>query len=149
MRLIKLTGVAICAIGTTVLLAVPYASAEQWTFNAGMNGSREVPGPGDVGASGHARITVDRATGEICWRLTVRNMEDPATAAHIHVGDRNEAGPIVQPLTPPTSGSSSGCEINKPVAEAIVADPSAYYVNVHSEKFGGGAVRGQLAGRHG
>ncbi|MGH9137023.1 MAG: CHRD domain-containing protein [Acidimicrobiales bacterium] len=150
MRIIK--GMAVLgALGAALVFGAATPSGaitDHWVFNAGMNGSREVPGPGDTGASGHARITVDVETGEICWELTVRNVEETVIAAHIHVGARDVAGPIVQALTPPTTGESSGCATNADVADAIVADPSGYYVNVHSTLFPGGAVRGQLAGPH-
>jgi hypothetical protein len=45
-------------------------------------------------------------------------------------------------------GTSEGC--NEPmedasVLQAIVDDPAGYYVNLHTEEFPGGAIRGQLA----
>jgi hypothetical protein len=35
--------------------------------------------------------------------------------------------------------------VDKEKLDPIVANPSAYYVNVHTAEFPGGAVRGQLA----
>lgn len=116
------------------------------TLAAGMNGAREVPGPGDRDGSGVARITVDTVTGSICHSLTVRNIA-PASAAHIHRAPRDAAGGVVLHLVAPTDGSSSGCAVDAALASALVADPDAYYVNVHNGEFPGGAVRGQLAGR--
>lgn len=152
MRRIRLAGMVVCAIGTTMTLAAPHSyaafPADTWVFHAGLNGSREVPEPGDRGASGHAVITANTGTGEICWELRVRNVDGTVTAAHIHIGDRDTAGGVVQALTPPTTGRSDGCAINAALADALVADPSGYYVNVHSTLFPAGAVRGQLAGPH-
>ena len=72
----------------------------------------------------------------------VRDIQ-PASAAHIHLAPRGEPGPVVVPLSAPTNGRSSGCVIDSD-ADAIVANPSAYYVNVHNQPFPGGALRGQL-----
>jgi hypothetical protein len=112
-------------------------------FTATLTGEAEVPGPGDPDGIGTARITVNPGTGQICYRITVRNIE-PATMAHIHEGSEDEAGPVRITLAPPTSGTSSGCVTNREEARDILKDPSNYYVNVHNVPFRGGAVRGQL-----
>src|ERR687898_92442 len=73
------------------------------------------------------------------------NQMGPATAAHIHVGFRGEAGPIVVPLNPPTDGSSSACvEIPRALSLELREHPNRYYVNVHNNPFPDGAIRGQL-----
>lgn len=64
--------------------------------------------------------------------------------AHIHVGDENSAGPVVQDLVAPTNGYASGCVDNDALAAALDADPDNYYVNVHNSEYPAGAVRGQL-----
>lgn len=147
-RMLVLSGLALTAAILPGQGAVAVAAPSDGFFHAGMNGAREVPGPGDIGASGDARITVDPVTGEICWDLTVRNIDGTVTAAHIHVGDRDVAGPVVQGLSAPVGGHSDGCATNSTLATQIVADPSGYYVNVHSTVYPAGAVRGQLAGPH-
>ena len=65
-------------------------------------------------------------------------------AAHIHIGAEGIAGPVVQGLTAPTDGHSSGCVVNDALADALAADPGNYYVNVHNAEYPAGAVRGQL-----
>ncbi len=105
-----------------------------------------MPGPGDPDGSGTAAITLNQGTGEVCFELTVSDIA-PAVAAHIHVAPVGVAGPVVVTLTPPTSGSSSGCVTgaDSELIKAIRQDPSAYYVNVHNAEFPAGAVRGQLS----
>ncbi|MFC5731393.1 MULTISPECIES: CHRD domain-containing protein [Nocardioides] len=125
--------------------APAFADDADVNLAAGLNGQRERPNAGDPNGSGIAHITVDPATGLICYELTVRNI-DPATAAHIHRGSRDVAGPVVQGLAPPTDGTSSGCVTNSVVAAALAEDPAGYYVNVHNPAYPAGAVRGQLAG---
>jgi hypothetical protein len=81
---------------------------------------------------------------KVCYTLKVENIE-PATAAHIHLGLRGEAGPVVAPLEPPTDGSSSACtQIPRALSLELREHPRRYYVNVHNEEFPDGAIRGQL-----
>lgn len=115
-------------------------------FVAQLNGASEVPGPGDTDGTGAAAITIDPATSEVCFDLRVSGI-DAATLAHIHPGVAGVANPPVVNLLPPTTGTSTGCVITAPltVATDIIANPAAFYVNVHNVAFQGGAVRGQLA----
>jgi len=113
------------------------------TFTTDLNGFEEAPGPGDPDGSGVARVTVDTATGRICYVIRVANIA-PATAAHIHEAPPGQAGPVRQGLIAPTRGRSAGCVTNYQLAGEIAADPGDYYVNVHNPMYPGGAVRGQL-----
>jgi hypothetical protein len=113
--------------------------------SATLTGAAEVPGPGDSDGSGSASLTVNQGQEEICFELSVSGIA-PATAAHIHVAPAGVAGPVVVPLTPPTSGTSSGCtSVDSELVRAIRKNPEAYYVNVHNAEFPAGALRGQLS----
>jgi hypothetical protein len=117
------------------------------TFTTVLTGAAEVPGPGDPDGSGSASVTVRDGVGrmrQVCYEISVSDIA-PATLAHIHRGSAVQAGPIVVHLEPPTDGTSSGCaSVTGALAEAIVARPHLYYVNVHNADFPAGAVRGQL-----
>ena len=115
-----------------------------------MTGRKEVDadgrrGAGDLNGRGSFTATVDG--DQLCFGITVKNIDDPA-AAHIHRGQPDEAGPVVVPLTAPSSGdpgASSGCvDVDSATARAILKRPHRYYANVHTGPFPGGAVRGQL-----
>jgi len=109
-----------------------------------MTGAAERPGPGDPDGGGTAEFRVNAGQGRVCYTLRVGNIE-PATAAHIHRAPPNAAGPVVVGLTAPTSGSRSGCaEVTRALAQELIRNPGAFYVNVHNAPFPGGAVRGQL-----
>jgi hypothetical protein len=100
---------------------------------------------GDPDGSGNARVEINEATGELCYELTVQEIA-PATAAHIHRGAAGESGGVVVPFDAPTQGTASGCSTSDAqVLQAIVANPSAFYVNVHNSEYPPGAVRGQLS----
>lgn len=103
-------------------------------------------GEGDADGSGSASISIDTETGEVCWELSVEGIGD-VIASHIHVGAEGESGDVVVPLdVDGFSGSSEGCgDASDADLQAIVDDPSGYYVNIHTEEFTGGAIRGQLS----
>jgi len=116
---------------------------------ARLAGSNEVPGPGDLTASGMANISVDTATNQICWSVAVGGMAELPTLAHIHEGAPGVAGPVRVNLYPPLptqNGLSTGCTTDATYAPLIAANPANFYVNVHSNPtFPAGAIRGQLA----
>jgi hypothetical protein len=118
-----------------------------------LNGANEVtnsgvPDQGDLDATGTAAVTVDRASGRVCFDLSVTGT-DAAAAAHIHEAPAGQNGPIVVTLVAP-SGSpdpqvSSGCTtVADPVLTRLATNPAGFYVNVHTAAFTAGAVRGQL-----
>jgi len=123
--------------------AVPdaVASGGGQTLTAQLLGSNEVPGPGDPDGTGAAVITL-RVRGAVCYDLTWANL-DTVTAAHIHAAPAGVAGPVVVPL--PVTTSPTGCvPADKQLVKAIKADPDLYYVNVHTQTYPAGAIRGQL-----
>ena len=110
-----------------------------------MTGAQEAPGPGDPDGTGTASFWINPGQEELCFVLEVQNIA-PANAAHIHIAPPGVPGPVVIPLTPPTTGSSSGCvSADRQLLVAMLMDPSAYYVNVHNTDFQPGAIRGQLS----
>jgi hypothetical protein len=108
---------------------------------------------GDQNGSGSATVILIPQTTTICFAVLVNGITTPV-AAHIHRGTAGQNGPIVVDFTPdipapaPVPGSaatSSGCKnITAGLLDAIRNTPSRYYVNVHTNQFPGGAIRGQL-----
>lgn len=111
-----------------------------------LTGAAEVPGPGDPDGRGSAIIRLNPSQLKICFYLTASNITLPASAAHIHIGASTTFGNVVVTLVAPNAtGISFGC-VSAPadVIAAIRANPSNYYVNVHTTDFPNGAIRGQL-----
>jgi hypothetical protein len=111
-----------------------------------LTGAAELPGPGDPDGRGSATIRLNPVQQKICFYLSASNITLPATAAHIHIGASTTFGNIVVTLVAPgASGVSFGCvSASVDVIAAIRANPSNYYVNVHTTDFPNGAIRGQL-----
>ena len=138
--------ILIAVAAVAFLLPTSAASAQEGgrPIEVQMTGAAERPGPGDPDGSGTASFRINAGQGRICYTLTVANIE-PATAAHIHRAPPTEAGPVVVPLEAPTDGSSEGCAtVDRALAQEMIRNPGAFYVNVHNTPFPGGAVRGQL-----
>jgi CHRD domain len=120
-------------------------------FFAVLLGGNEVSGDGQANAGnpnavGSATILIDGTT--LCFGITVNGLDQP-TAAHIHRGHAGVNGPVVVPLTAPRqgdSGSSSACihELASDLLGEISGRPGRFYVNIHTEQFPAGAIRGQL-----
>jgi CHRD domain len=112
---------------------------------ATLTGVAEVPGPEDPKGSGTVQVTLNPDTGEVCYELSVANIQE-ATAAHIHEGAMGKEGPVKVPMEAPKTGSAKGCaKADVVVIQAMMKDPAGYYVNVHNAAFPKGAVRGQLS----
>jgi hypothetical protein len=129
--------------------------AEPTVFNVQMSAANE-PGPISLSESkGHAQVKV-YADGTIEFVFTINNKSSETfTRAHIHKAPAGVNGPIhwdfLEPADPATSISDQPSQLRgiaRARAAAVLADllanPSGYYVNVHSLAFPGGAVRGQL-----
>ena len=122
-----------------VLFSLP-AQALIITLQANLNGANEVP-PADPDGTGFATFTIDTVASTISWAVTVENI-DPVIAAHIHPGAAGAVGPPLIDF----SAMLNGADLVVPSADlaAVIADPSAFYYNVHTDPFQGGAIRGQL-----
>lgn len=112
---------------------------------AGLFGESEVPGPGDVDAAGFAFAVATDTPGQLCVGVFAFGLSAPATAAHIHEGPPDRAGPVVVTLDTPGEGGSIACyDVGEALLNRIKADPPAFYVNVHTSAFPAGAIRGAL-----
>ncbi len=113
-------------------------------FIAQLSGANEVP-PADPDGTGMARIAVNDASNRVCTDLEVR-MIGAVTAAHIHRGAAGTNGPPVITLDPPDDNDSDDCDTaDDALIDEIRANPSAFYVNVHTADYPNGAIRGQVS----
>lgn len=121
------------------LMALP-AFAETMTYTADLTADAEVP-PADSAATGTAEVTVDTDANTVSWVVSYQDLTGDATAAHIHgpAAEDENAPPVIDMSDAIMEGSAD-----------ITADQIAelqdgkYYVNVHTEQYSDGEIRGQL-----
>src|SRR5690349_12954426 len=105
--------VAVALPTATSVLAAPTSATTMLT--AHLKGMNEVGAPGAPKGAGTATVTINMATGRLCYTLSVSGFKLPAIAAHIHAGKAGKNGPISVPFpkAPGTTGKSSGCTTAK------------------------------------
>lgn len=158
---------ALLAIAGSVAVAVAKDDDDDEGFSARLKGFREVPAISTV-ASGRFEADIDEAAGVISFKLEYSGLEGTVSAAHIHLGQKGANGAVIaflcggngKPACPgPNSGSVTGT-INAgnigagaagqgiaagEFAETVKAiKAGVVYANVHSSKFPGGEIRGQV-----
>jgi CHRD domain-containing protein len=165
--------VATVAIAALLALAGSFAVAmakdddDDEGFSAQLKGFREVPAV-STAASGRFEADIDEAAGTITYTLQYSGLEGTVSAAHIHLGQKGVAGAVIaflcggggKPACPgPNSGTVTGTITAANIgagaeaqgittgefAETVRAiEAGVVYANVHSSKFPGGEIRGQL-----
>lgn len=136
----------ITALAALVALAavsiVVAAPSKTIRLQATMNPRGEVPKVRQPGAIGKFRATLNKESHLLTWKLTFRGLSGPAVAAHIHVGGKKTAGPVLVPLCSPcTSGQTGSATITTDQQGTILN--ARTYVNVHTAKHPAGEIRGQ------
>jgi len=136
------------ALGATAIIVTGCATVPKG--QTVLNGAQVVP-PVDTKAEGRSDITVRKskcaASSSDCpWvsgSVTVTGMV--GTAAHIHQGAVGQNGPVVLPLVK-ISDNTWQVPASTEIPEAAYANylSGNYYIQVHSEKYPNGEIRGQL-----
>jgi CHRD domain len=146
------------AIGAVVAIA-----GRSWDVSTQLNGYREVPA---VSTTGNGNFRADIAGNEIHYRLRYGDLEGGAVLfAHIHLGRPATNGGVAAFLCGggdkpacPASGTVEGVidaeDVVGPEEQGIAPGEfrelvrairrNATYVNVHTEAFQGGEIRGNL-----
>lgn len=155
--MMKLLEMCVGALALTIALA-PDVSAQ--TVTANLNGGEETPIL-NTGAVGTVEVSLDVENQEAAVTLRVFNVPTPTTAGHIHVGPAGIAGPVVLNFPPALVGRTGdfamtfrigpgqfvprpavGINTMEDAFQAILNGNS--YVNIHTQQFPGGEIRGQL-----
>ncbi|HUR79831.1 MAG TPA: CHRD domain-containing protein [Thermoanaerobaculia bacterium] len=144
MRMARLVSLFVLVLS---LVLVPAAAAQ--TLGAVLTGSQEVPPNANPGF-GNATVVFDATRQNATVTITVANLGAAINNFHIHEAPAGSNGPVVVNLIGLggqfVNGTMTGTFAIAPdVAARMLANPSNFYVNVHTTVLPGGAIRGQLA----
>jgi hypothetical protein len=134
---------------------------------ASLNGYQETPM--SLSTTGHGSFRAKVRSDGIHYVLRYEDLEADATAAHIHLGQRATSGGVIaflcsggdKPACPAREGTVEGvidaADVIGPAGQGIAATElseviralrrGAVYANVHTTKYTGGEIRGQVAHR--
>ena len=122
------------------------AGAQIWTFHTTLTADQEVP-PTSSPATGVAMGTYDQSTNVLQITVNASGFESDLLFGHIHRGAVGATGPVIFPLTNTSSDPRVWTSSNTfTLTEAQEADflGGLYYVNLHTQMFASGAIRGQI-----
>ncbi len=162
----------VATLAGIALLGVAGGAFARDDLEARLKGFNEVPAV-STAATGRFKASVDKASNTIRYELSYSGLEGDVRQSHIHIGQRGVNGGITLWLCQtatnpsPTPATTPGCpqsgtvngvlsatDVIGPTGQGIAATEIAEvlaairagvaYVNVHSSKFPGGEIRGQL-----
>src|SRR5437762_3193061 len=109
--------------------------------------SQVIPRP-TTGAYGDASMTFDSSLQSITVVMNIANGTSPISGVHIHEAAAGASGNVVADLaslSPDNGFLTATVALDPAVAQRILKNPAAFYVDVHTQQFPAGAIRGQLA----
>jgi CHRD domain-containing protein len=152
----SVAALAALALGATALIAGAggaggrAAATSDKALFATLTGTAEIGNDGQRAAGdrdGKGAASVLVTASKVCFGIQVSGLDKPA-AAHIHQARAGQNGAIVIPLKSPSVGNPgavAGCvSASATLRGKLKSGPSGFYVNVHTQAFPSGAIRGQL-----
>ena len=120
-----------------VTLSTPLSGAEQSETT-----------PGDPDGTGYITVTTKPSLSQVCFTITMNNINLNAIAGHIHKAPRGQS--IVVPAVDllenvNAKNTISQCRFADPATiRDLRLNPRAYYAQVHNLNYPEGAIRGQF-----
>lgn len=171
MKRLVLTSSLAVAVLAIIAAGAALAHGDNGKSSARLDGYQETPM--SLSTTGHGSVKLRVRSDGIHYVLRYEDLENDATAAHIHFGQRHTSGGIVaflcggggKPVCPLREGRVEGViaatDVTGPAAQGIepaalrevirALRKGAIYANVHTTRFTGGEIRGQVGhdGRNG
>ena len=139
------------ALVAAVAVASSTSAQAQTSFISFLNGAQEAPAPVSTPAFGNGTVLLNAARTQITINLTFQGLLAPITIAHIHNGAFGVGGPVILDIRElittsnmGTAGTIVNATLNVNAVQAQVLLAGNGYFNIHTERFGGGEIRGQI-----
>ncbi len=137
-------GLLLAASGCSLNLGEP--RVPKTDFRATLNGASQVP-PVETKGSGWFEAVYRPSTKVLEYRLNVAGLSGPVTMAYLHGPAQSgqnaqQVAPINVPFYADRSTISDGVTLTKQQADEVLA--GLWYVNVMTEKYPDGEIRGQI-----
>jgi hypothetical protein len=137
-----LIALVVSGLALVGVLAATAATTRTVKFEVALKGANEKPAA-PASNKGRVELTLNTATGKVCWDFKLAKIDGKPSQAHIHKGKAGVSGNVVVPLG--ANYKRQGCtSAAKSLVRSIAGHPGFYYVNVHNAKHPAGAMRGQL-----
>jgi len=158
-------------LATGALASAAGSALSHEDLNTRLKGHEEVPSVSSA-ATGRFKAQIDKASNTLRYEISYTGLEGDVRQSHVHIGQRGVNGGITLWLCQTTfnpspvastptcvqagtvSGVLSAADVVGPAGQGIAPTEFAEvlaairagvaYVNVHSSKFPGGEIRGQL-----
>src|SRR3712207_2379557 len=130
------------AVALLGLFGIAPAEAMAQNYTSAMTAAEETP-PGPEGAEGTGKFSIDSAASTFCYEVPWNEKTGWPNSGHIHPGKKGLQGaPVIQSALP---DKPKDCvKADAALLKEINADPSGFYVNIHTGMYPTGAIRGQL-----
>lgn len=150
--------VAIMSIPVSVMFASEANAQQQTGYITTLNGKNEVPSHAEVTATGISGLIVNSGNSKVWYQVEAEGLRG-VTQAHIHSGKASENGPVVATLFKGNKDTVNGALVQgsitadklegplkgKSISDLIsLFDTASAYVNVHTQSFPDGEIRGQI-----
>jgi len=151
--------VAIMSISVSVIFTNQVNAQQQNGYVTTLNGKNEVPSHADVTSTGISGFIVNSGNSKVWYQIEAEGLNG-VTQAHIHSGKVGENGPVVATLFKGNKDTVNGALVQgsitadklegplkgKSISDLInLFDDASAYVNVHTETFPDGEIRGQIS----
>lgn len=125
---------------TLAMVVAPGLAQAETLFTAVLSGSQEVPETASP-ATGFATVILNDAETEATYHIEYSGLAGTETAAHFHQAPIGTNGPAIFAL--PVGSPKDGVW---PVGPAEVAALNSHevYINIHSDMYPGGEIRGNV-----
>src|SRR5918993_4887804 len=150
---------AIMSISVSVIFTNQVNAQQQNGYLTVLNGKNEVPSHPDVTATGISGFIVNSGNSKVWYQIEAEGLRG-VTQAHIHSGKAGENGPVVATLFKGNKDTVNGALVQGSITADKLEGPlkgksildlidlfgkASAYVNVHTETFPDGEIRGQIS----